>query len=371
MRFFVLLKKYSKNILIIANLAVSILLLLSYLSIYISPVDYSVFAFLGLIYPYLLVINILFIMIWLVSRSWLFAISAVSILIGLKNLNSFVQINHESEQTAKIRKNIKVLSYNVRVFNLWKWSSDNDIPNRTFSYIKRQRPDIVCLQEFFSKQSKGKNAKDSLLKKSTLKYAHVSFTKIDNKTYNYGIATFSAFPIVNKGNVKINKNDNFCIYSDVKIGNDTLRIVNVHLESIHLGYDDYQLIENIESRDSIDVRGLKNIVKKLRKGYRKRALQSERIANFILESPYEIILCGDFNDTPVSYAYNTLNTKLRDSFRESGNGIGSTYINKYSAFRIDYILHSPSLTSSDFSVPNVKFSDHYPVECNIQILEKD
>jgi len=367
MQVFKLIKEYSRNIILTFNIIFSILILLSYLSNYISPVKLIAISFLGLIYPFLLLINFLFIIFWIFSKSKFILIPLFSILLGWNHLSNFIQINNASIKAKTDEKNIHVLSYNVRVFNLWKWSSKKNIANRTFNLIRKKKADIVCLQEFFSKKSLGNNAKDSLQKNAQLKYSHISYTSINNKIYHHGIATFSAYPIVSKGSVKLRENDNFCIYSDIQIGNDTLRVFNVHLESIHLGYDDYQLIENIDSKDTLDVKGLKNILHKLKRGFVKRSKQSELIAKYIAKSKYPVILCGDFNDTPSSYVYGQLTRKLVDSFCESGNGIGSTYINKYSIFRIDYILHSPQLSSKGYRKLNFNYSDHYPIECYIQL----
>jgi len=370
MRITNLLKKYFRNIFLFFNLGSAVLLVLSYFSAYISPDEFSGFAFLGLIYSFLLFINILFVFFWIFQKSKLFLISTISILLGWNFLTNFIQVSFNYKKDDATQQSIHVLSYNVRVFDLWNWSNKKNSANLTFDFIRKSKAKIVCLQEFYSCNAKGKNAEDSLIKNSVLNYAHISYTVKNNKTYNHGIATFSTFPIVAKGNIGIKKGDNFCIYSDIKVGKDTIRVYNLHLESIHFGYNDYQLIESINSSDTIDVKGIKNILKKLKKGYKKRSAQSAIVSAHIEKCKYPIILCGDFNDTPVSYVYNQLTDKLLDSFCESGNGIGSTYINKYSTFRIDYILHSADFESFDFATPHFGFSDHYPVQCIVQ-LNKD
>jgi len=367
MRLINLLKKYFRNIALIINIICAILLVFSYLAPFTNPIQFTGFAFLGLIYSFLLIVNIFYILFWIFLKSKLFLVSTVSILIGWNFLTNFIQISFSDSENKSGHQRIHLLSYNVRDFNLWKWSSEQNRGIQTFDYIRKNRANIVCLQEFYSSNIKGKNAKDSLLQNSILKYAHISYTVKNKKTSNYGIATFSSFPIIAEGSVKIKENDNFCIYSDILIGADTIRFYNLHLESIHLGYDDYQLIENINSTDTIDVTGIKSILLKLKKSYQKRALQSITIASHLKKCKYAIILCGDFNDTPISFVYNQLTLKLLDSFCETGNGIGSTYINKYSTFRIDYILHSPELKVFNFSTPHVELSDHYPVQCQIQV----
>jgi endonuclease/exonuclease/phosphatase family metal-dependent hydrolase len=320
-------------------------------------------AFLGLLYPFLLLVNIIFIIIWIIQKSKLFLISLLGIIIGLDFLTNLVHIDFNSKDPDYSDKSIKILSYNVRVFDLWSWSNEKNISNKIFHFIRNSRSNIVCLQEFYSKEEQGKNAADSLLNHSVLSYSHIAYAIRDNRPTNYGIATFSSFPIVSKGEVKIRMEDNYCIYSDIIIENDTLRIYNIHLESIHLGEQDYQLIENIDTEDTPDLKGLRSIYWKFKKSYIKRALQVNTIVAHLNTCRYPVILCGDFNDTPYSYVYKQLTNKLTDAFRHSGNGTGNTYINKYPAFRIDYILHSPKLKSFGFYSEKIKLSDHYPVQC--------
>ncbi len=325
------------------------------------------FAFFGLLYPFLLIVNILFLAFWLWRKDKLFIFSTLAILIGWGFLNSFFQINFREKKFEDGENKLKVLSYNVRVFNLWNWSKDKNRRAKTYQFIKNTKADIVCLQEFYSSERNGKNAIDSLQKNSKLKYKYISFAKKENKVYHHGIALFSSYPIINKGAVRLENFENFCIYADIKAGEDTLRIYNVHLESIHLGNDDYQAIDNINNDTLSNAVHYKNIFKKLKTGYVNRARQVDLIAAHLEKSPYPVIVCGDFNDPPFSYAYHRINRKLKDAFKQSGLGISSTYIHRFSVFRIDYILHSPRLKSFNYKRYKVELSDHYPIEADILI----
>jgi endonuclease/exonuclease/phosphatase family metal-dependent hydrolase len=363
MKIFIILKKYSYKIVLTLNIGLAFLLLLSYLSAFVSPVDFYPLAFIGLIYPVLLFLNLIFAIFWITRKSKIFLISTLCILLGWSYLSRFIQITIFDKNTRPELQKVKVLSYNVRIFNLWQWSDEKNRANKIYNFIRKSNSNIVCLQEFYSKDEKGKNAKDSLLNKSSLKNSYISYTIRNKKETNYGIAIFTSFPIIYKGNLQINEKDNCCIYTDLKIKEDTIRVYNIHLESIHLGNEDYYLIDNFEKQDSIDVKGIKNIYSKFKKGYIKRAMQVKMVAKHISKCKYPVILCGDFNDTPFSYVYQQLTNNLDDAFRLSGNGIGNTFINRYRTFRIDYILHSPNLVSFDFKVQHIKYSDHYPVQC--------
>jgi endonuclease/exonuclease/phosphatase family metal-dependent hydrolase len=362
-----IIRKYFRRIVLSVNLLVAFALLFSYLSPYISPVDFYGFAFLGLFYSFLLFVNLLFIVFWAFMRSKRLLISLLTVLIGWSFLTSFFQISFNKKVIDHNKQDIKVLTYNVRVFNRWNWSKEKNLGMKTINYIKKTGSDIVCLQEFYSDESNGKNTVDSIKVNSKLKNAHISYATRNNKTFNHGIATFTSYPIVEKGKVKLKQDENFCIYTDLQIDKDTVRVYNLHLESIHLGYDDYHLIENINNTDTINVRGIRSILSKLKRGYTKRARQADVIAAHIETCQYPVIICGDFNDTPVSYVYKRLTKRMLDTFQESGNGIGSTYINKYSTFRIDFVLHSANLLSFNHRTPRIEFSDHYPVLCSLKL----
>ncbi len=359
--------KLLKKISIWLNIIFAILLVFAYLSAYISPINFSFFAFFGLLYPFILFGNLLFLGYWIFRKKKYFLISLITILIGYNFLFSFFQINFNKKNFNENENKFKFLSFNIRVFNLWNWSNEKNRTLKTYNFIKKNNYNIVCLQEFYSSSNYGKNSLDSILKNSSLKYAHVSYAEKGGKTYNHGIATFSSYPIINKGNVRINKNDNFCIYTDLLVNNDTIRVYNLHLASLHLGYSDYQAIDNINNDTVIDVKAYTNILSKLRKSFIERAHQVNFISAHISKSKYNVILAGDFNDTPFSYAYNNIGKNMQDAFIQSGIGIASTYIHKFSTFRIDFIFHSASINSYNFRRLKVNLSDHYPIECFFQI----
>lgn len=360
-----------KKTIFILNIFFSIFLLLSYLAAYINPSLFYPVAFFGLAYPFLLVINIFFVLFWLVTWKKQIFISLAAIFIGWSHLGKFIEINLDKNEDGGVQK-IKIMSFNVRVFDLYNWTGNTSTRNKIFDLLKDESADIICFQEFFYSENKDYfNTLDTLLQFQEAKNFHAEFTKTVLDTHHFGIATFSKFPIINKGKVEFATiGNNLCIYSDIKINDDTIRVYNAHLASLHFARSDYKFLDEIAQVETGEqMKGIQQILKRVKEAFIKRASQADAISKHIAESPYHVILCGDFNDTPLSYAYSTISHSLKDAFTESGNGIGATYIGRISPFRIDYILHSQSLFSSGFETIPEELSDHYPISCTITLEE--
>ncbi|MBN2349302.1 MAG: endonuclease/exonuclease/phosphatase family protein [Bacteroidales bacterium] len=360
-------KKLVKYIVLYINIAFAVLLLFSYLSVYISPEKFWGMSFFGLLYPFLLIINVIFLIFWAVKKKKYFGISLIVILIGSGHLFKFIQLHPGSKKHQTEEQGIKFLSYNVRLFNYYKWLNDPAAQSRIFEFIKANNPDIICFQEFFVHNTD--NFEENTLKKLLpgTWYPHINYTSIRNNL-KFGIATFSRYPIINQETISFNNSVNSCISTDIEVDGKIIRVFNVHLQSVHLEKDNYNFIDSILMNYSNKHIGeMKKISYRLRDAYIMRAGQVDIIRNYLDQSPYPTILCGDFNDTPVSYTYRKLKGKMVDSFVESGKGIGNTYLGNFPSFRIDYIFHSENLSSSKFYTSKIKLSDHYPVSCTIYI----
>jgi endonuclease/exonuclease/phosphatase family metal-dependent hydrolase len=366
------LKKIIHHIILFFNLAAILLLLLAYISAYISPERYWILAFFGLAYPFFLLANVLFIVYWTLMRKKELFLSLIAILLGLNYLTSLYQPEFlkESKKNQPIDPSIrqfKVLSYNVRLFDLYNWITPGS-HHQIVDFIVKERPDIICLQEFYN-NDKGKfSLKELFNELNFTPYHHVYYTNNDKNSHLYGIATFTKYPVIHRGTIKFNNTKNICIFTDIVIGKDTIRIYNNHLQSIYLTSKHYELLDSLKfSNDKKQKQEILDITYRLKSAYIKRAKQVDVIAAHIKQSPYPVIVCGDFNDTPVSYTYHTMRGKLHDSFYDSGDGFGNTYVGKFPSFRIDFIFHSANLISYDFRRIKVKLSDHYPISCNFQI----
>jgi len=364
------------KIVFFANNIAALLLLLSYLSVYISPDQLWIFAFLGISYPFLLLINIIFVIFWLFQLKKQLLLSLIVIIIGFSSFQKTFKFHSKSKNHTD--NQIKILSYNVRLFDVYKFKRDDpkrfDDRNKIFDFLKDENADIISFQEFFYDRSAYFKTVDTLIKFIDAKYYHTAYTSENDSNYYFsGAATFSKFPIINRGKVKFeNKSDNICIFTDIVKNKDTLRIYNVHLESIRLSKEDeifYTEISNQDEKEKIR-NGSRKILSKLKKAFIRRASQSRNLADHIKNSPFPVIVCGDFNDTPVSYAYHKLSKNLNDAFIECGSGIGNTYNGKFPSFRIDYILHSKEFLANSFEIKKLDYSDHYPILSKLQINEK-
>lgn len=348
----------------ICNHIFAVALLISYLAPHVSPENFWFIAFFGLAYPVILIINLIFVIYWAGQLKKRAAYSLVIIIAGWTQLVGYAQISF-NKIPDKSKKTIKVMSYNVKVFDLYNWTHNIETRSKMFELISDESPDILCFQEFFSRDSSKLDNLDSIIKFQKAKFVHVEYTTTVKRIHHWGIATFSSYPIIRKGRIDFGyKSNNICIYTDIKMGNDTIRIYNMHLQSIGFHADDYKYAEDLQKDlENEDVEHSKSIFKRLKRAFVKRSQQADLIEQSIASSPYSVIVCGDFNDTPASYAYNTISKNLMDSFIESGSGFGRSYVGVFPSFRIDYILHSKTFTAYNYRTIREELSDHFPVCC--------
>jgi endonuclease/exonuclease/phosphatase family metal-dependent hydrolase len=344
-------------------------LLISYFAPYISPEVFWFIPFFGIAYPVIVLVNLLFVVYWIILWNKRVFYSLLVILFGWSNIHHYVQYSSDKKPYNPFRT-LKVMSYNVKVFDLYNWSHNVETRAKMFNLIKTESPDIMCFQEFFSRDSSKFDNIDSILHFPKGKYVHVEYTTNARMHQHFGIATFSIYPIINSGKIDFGyHSNNVCIYTDIKKDADTFRIYNMHLQSIAFSPNDYKYMEELEKNvENEDVTQSKNILRRLKLAFIKRAKQADLISASIAASPYPVIVCGDFNDTPGSYTYHIISKSLKDAFVESGNGLGRSYIGTFPSFRIDYILHSKNMKAFNFQTIREELSDHFPVTCYLEKL---
>lgn len=337
-------------------------LLIALFAKYISPQVFWLIAFFGLAFPFLVIMNIFFCVYWIVQfrRESLFSFAVL--LFSILTLKNYVQISFKNTTA---NSDVKVTSYNSMLFDLYDWHKNSKNRQSILSSLQEINPDILCLQEFYNSEEKGDfHNVDTITSMFSTKYSHVEYTATLRGTDHWGIATFSKYPIINKGKIIFKtRSNNICIYTDVLIEKDTVRIYNMHLQSISFSKGNYKFIDAIQSDDDAkdELENSKSILRRLKRAFVKRAEQAEKVAANIKTCRYKIILCGDFNDTPASYTYNLISKNLNDAFTEKGHGLGITYAGKFPQFRIDYIFHSKNMKCKDFNRHSETFTDHYPI----------
>lgn len=263
-------------------------------------------------------------------------------------------------------KQLKVTSYNSMLFDLYNWTNNHETRPKIMANLADINPDILCLQEFYTSEEKGDfNNIDSMVRLLKTPYYHCEFTTTLRKFDHWGIATFSKYPIIKKGKIIFNTtSNNICIYSDIVVNKDTLRVYNVHLQSVSFSKKDNQFLEDVISEEKNaenEMTNSRNILRRLKRAFLKRTMQVDMIVLHMKLCPYKIVLCGDFNETAASYSYQQLSRKLNDAFIEKGLGFGRTYAGKWPKFRIDYILHDRRLHCSNYKRSDETFTDHYPI----------
>jgi endonuclease/exonuclease/phosphatase family metal-dependent hydrolase len=357
------------------NIGLAILLLLSYVSVFINPDFFWPMALFGLAYPFILVLNIFAVFFWLLLRRIEFLVSFLVILLGWNFLIRVVHIPFhfrkisESTLSATSRVNqLKIISFNVRDFNQYNWTNNLNTEQEIIDFLRTQKADIICLQEYFTRESGKISRRDLLRELSGTPYTHVYYLSGRNKLYKHGIAIFSALPIINKGVLLFENSRNVGIFADILLNKDTIRIYNNHLQSINFIKRNYDFIDTakfVYNEKQVDE--LKDISEKLRDGFIKRSGQVEILTSHMKLCHFPKILCGDFNDTPVSYTYQQISKYMKDAFIESGRGFGQTYRGVFPSFRIDYVLFSKEFECTGFTTLNKKLSDHFPLIAKLKL----
>lgn len=330
------------------NSLLAAMLLLSYLVPFISPLKFSTLSILSLVVPVLIVLNLAFVIYWAIKLKRQFFLSLLVLLIGFKPVGAFFKFG---EKEILLNEDLKVMTYNVRLFNLYNWKTESKetIKSNIKTFIKEKTPDVICFQEFVHEYSKEFN----------YKYRFVNNRNAQNKRTKFGQAIFSNYPILNSGAVNFESSTNNAIYADIVIKKDTFRVYNVHLESLKIQLDKENLGD--ENKEKLRIH--------LQNSFKRQAKQAQKLFDHEQKCPYRVILCGDFNNTAFSWVYRTLKDSKLDAFVEAGSGFGKSYDYKFPA-RIDFILSDKSLVINNFKTYDVQYSDHYPIMARFDLSKK-
>ena len=314
----------------------------------------------GLAFPIALAVNVFFLLFWLIAY-WRYAfLSLITCLICSAQIRAFFPINLSYQNPPK--NSLKVLSYNILSPNIN--ASNTNSSNATIAYLEAADADIICLQEFqFATLKKRKQ----LLKKYPYKSYNLS---TESQATAHHLGCLSKYPILSSEKMKLESTTNGCTKYRILHEGDTIIVYNCHLQSNNIHDNDKSAYKQLimDPKEHLRSQGTKRLVKKLRDSAAKRASQADVVvADMRKESSPYIIVCGDFNDSPISYTCHRLKRKLNDAYTNSGNGPGFSYNRHGMYFRIDHIMHSPQFKAYNCTVDrSIEVSDHYPIFCFLE-----
>lgn len=321
----------------------AVLLLLSFILPFLPPKTFSLLAVVNLGVSFLIILNVLFFLYWIFQLKRKFMLSFVVLLIGYFSFGSLYKFS--ASKKIENPQNMKVMNYNVRLFNLYEWIPEKGIETKIIDFIKRESPDVLSIQEYHPQKN---------IDFSFFKY---KFEKLSGKKIKSGQAIFSKFPIVNSGSIEFPDTANNAIFADVVKGKDTIRFYNIHLESMHIDTK----VENLKKENS------ERLFKRIGTTFKMQQFQTELFLKHKQQCKYKIVICGDFNNTAFSYVYRQIKGDLNDTFKEAGNGFGRTYDFKFFPVRIDFIFADKAFNVNGFQAYNQHYSDHYPIMTTLSV----
>jgi len=338
------------------------LLVLSYLSAFINPAYFWFITLFGLLFIPLAAVN-LFLLGWAIKRrSRSFLIPFLALLPSLFFIGAYVQASSGSEENGVPGRDIKVVSYNVGRFmngNRHGGFADRKAClDSVMTFLKETEADIICLQEFYFSD----NVDLKRLINRKIKGYNVEYYLFNGKRGRYGNVTLSRFKAKDKGVIKFDGSANLAIYTDYAIDDEMLRVYNCHFESYNISPSG--LLRSLLGRDR---EKLKDAEDKMRSGILRRPRQVGKVLGHISGSPVEAMVCGDFNDSPMSYTYFKMSQGRRDTFRKAGRGFSATYSLLWPLIRIDYVLYPKKFAAVSHDTPKKPYSDHYPVVAEIRL----
>ncbi|MGX7668195.1 endonuclease/exonuclease/phosphatase family protein [Flavobacterium pedocola] len=332
------------------NIVLALLTFLAYLLPFLAPKMFPFLSVLTLVLPLMLILNIVFLCYWLIQLKRQAFLSAVVFLIGITFFNKFYKFS--GKDLVKEEGDFTIMSYNVRLFNVFEWMSKQNIPEDIVDFIGSQDPDILCIQEYST---------SAKIKLEAYKYKYILMQEGDN--IRTGQAVFSKFPIVHKGEIEFPGSNNNVIFADIKIKRDTIRVYSIHLQSTKISPD---------IKEEIDEAKSKKIFRRVSEAFAEQQVQSELIKEHKAECNYPMIICGDMNNSAFSYVYRNIKGNMKDTFEEAGEGFGKTYDYEFYPARIDYILVGKQFDVKSFkNFDNFINSDHFPISTRISLKEEE
>lgn len=318
--------------------------LLVYASVLVSPLFFEYGSIISFGIPVLILANVVLLILSIAGRSKRWWVYTLLLLFSWPFLRTTVGFNDSSNSSDNA---VKVLSYNVK----WFLEDNKNNYENAIKWIADQDADILCFQEFYPK----KDISNRIMKQGG--YYNATFKN------RYNVALYSKYPIVSKGLLFPDNAFNNVLYADLRVGKRMLRVYSVHLQSMGINPEKIQDSEGIKAE-------YENVLLRILKGSKERTRQLEQLLAHADDSPYPVIIAGDFNDTPYSYNYFKVKSQFKNAFEEKGRGLGVTYNGKLPFLRIDNQFFSEEVAIVDFDTENkVYFSDHFALVGKYRIID--
>jgi endonuclease/exonuclease/phosphatase family metal-dependent hydrolase len=363
---------FTRRFFIYTNIIAVLLFLLACLVPVLNPQSWWFISFLGLAFPFLLLILIIYMLVWLFTIRRFALISAIALILGLRSILVLVSFHRPSSfQYEKQPGNIRIVSWNVARFIEMKRNNNKGSQTRLkmMELLEQQDADILCLQEFFHSFDPEWYANIDYISK-ILKYRYWYFSHdIDADQHYSGSIIFSRYPILDSGMIRYPRPTlpDALMHADIKVNDDTLRVYTTHLQSLQFGKADYQKLRDIREADDSLLSNSKTIFSKWKKAVANRSIQADIIDKVLDDSPHPLIFCGDLNDVPNSYTYFTVKGEMQDAFLKKGFGIGRTFSAISPTLRIDYIFADQRFKIRQFNRVVKRYSDHYMIVADVEL----
>ncbi|MBK9957143.1 MAG: endonuclease/exonuclease/phosphatase family protein [Chitinophagaceae bacterium] len=365
-------RKYTKRSLVLLNLVVAIFFLVGCYTVFFNAPQFWFLGVFNLSAFYLLLVLLFFILFWLFAKIKYAIIGIIAIAIAWKPMQHLVQLRQAPNFVLKKHPaNIRIMSWNIEHFAILENKTNPGKKEQMLQLIRQYNPDVLCMQEAVASDSISGaiNYLPDIMNRLNMGYYHYSYNrKIDfDSKHHFGILVLSKFPLASRHTLSHKPNDYNSIfqYVDVIKEQDTFRVFNIHLQSLKFSESNRVYLDKPEFETKEDVDNSKSIIGKYRTGFIKKFYQSNRIKTAINESKYPVIVCGDFNDVPNSYAYSTIGKGLKNAFAEKGTGIGRTFVSISPTLRIDNIFVDKRFTVEQYVRIKRNLSDHYAISADL------
>lgn len=365
---------FTKRFFIYSNIIVVFVFLLSCLVPYLNPQKWWFISFLGLAFPFLLLLNFFFLLGWIIMlKPKLALISGIAFLLSIPSIMVFFAFHLPGTfSQAKDPKALRIVSWNVARFIELKQNNNSGSQARLkmFELIKKQNADVLCLQEFHTANSARPEFYDNITPIQELGYPYFYFSfDTDGDNLFYSSIIFSRYPIIDSGFIRYPRPTlpDVLLHISIKMNEDTVRIYNTHLQSLQFNRKDYERLNKIAGIEDSLGANTRNIISKMRRGYSNRSIQAKMLSDIIDDSPNPVILCADLNDVPNSYTYHTVRGSMQDAFLKKGFGIGRTFSGLSPTLRIDYIFTDRNFRIKQFNRVSKKLSDHYMLVADVEL----